>query len=102
MDRQQSPPSATPQTGTREKCICFHRPRGFPLESIKAATLTSFRSEVSRPLIQQGLANNDPDVDAIYRLTLPLGVSFDINAFPVVLPEQAYCPYNRYVARFIV
>lgn len=42
----------------------------------------------------QGLANVDPDVDAIYRLTLPLGITFDGDAWAVALPSGAFCPFN--------
>lgn len=44
--------------------------------------------------IPQGLANLDPDVDAIYRLTQPLNVQFKTNLPAVVLPEGTMCPWN--------
>ena len=49
------------------------------------------------PLIQQGLVNGDPDVDAIYRLTRineNLNIKFDENAPPLVLNNKQYAPIN--------
>lgn len=59
-----------------------------------------FARETVRPLIQQFLANVDPDVDAIYRLTQPLGITFDAAAFNVLLPRGSFCPFNRYDVDF--
>jgi hypothetical protein len=41
-----------------------------------------------------GLANNDPDVDAIYRLTQPLGVNFNPEMFVTAIPDGLMCPFN--------
>ena len=51
------------------------------------------------PIIQQGVVNGDPDMDAIFRLTRkkttsPLDVRFDPVAPPVFLPEGVFCPFN--------
>ena len=51
------------------------------------------------PLIQQGLVNGDPDMDAIFRLTrkyplAPLEVTFDPAAPPAFLPEGVFSPFN--------
>jgi hypothetical protein len=51
------------------------------------------------PLVQQGLVNGDPDVDAIYRLTRKnfrnlLKIEFDSNAPPLVLKKNQYAPFN--------
>ena len=53
-------------------------------------------------LIQQGVVNGDPDMDAIFRLTrkmtmTPLNVSFDSGAPPVFLPEGVFSPFNSFV-----
>ena len=68
-------------------------PRGFALEKLQnLVPLLPNISTVYSP-IQQGLANDNPDVDAIYRLTLPLPISFkDRN--PVALGEGTICPFN--------
>lgn len=43
----------------------------------------------------QFLANVDPDVDAIYRLTLPLPFSFPLRGVnPVLVPRRIFAPYN--------
>lgn len=42
----------------------------------------------------QGLADVDPDVDAIYRLTQPLNISFARNTPSVVLPRGIMAPFN--------
>jgi len=70
-------------------------PRGLPLEELqkKAADLKEFNlTEVDCP-IQQGLADKNPDVDAVYRLTYPLPVEFtkDLN---VALGQNAWSPFN--------
>jgi hypothetical protein len=50
------------------------------------------------PLIQQGLVNGDPDMDAIYRLTRKntenLNIKFDMNAPALVLRKNQYAPIN--------
>jgi len=43
--------------------------------------------------IQQGLADENPDVDAIYRLVLPLPVFFNQSS-PIALGENSICPFN--------
>lgn len=62
-------------------------PRGIPLEHIKS-NLTSFqlsftttRLPVQHIGIIQSLANHDPDMDAIYRLTQPLPFDFPAGAY---------------------
>lgn len=68
-------------------------PRGFPLEAIRQGQVKSTASQrVSAP-IQQGLANLDPDVDAIYRLVIGEEVSFSHIA-PLFLGSGTYCPFN--------
>lgn len=44
--------------------------------------------------IVQSLANEDPDVDAIYRLTQPLPFNFPSKGFNLAVPKGAYAPYN--------
>ncbi len=36
----------------------------------------------------------DPDVDAIYRLTQPLGIAFDSHVPMVVFPRGVMAPFN--------
>ena len=70
-------------------------PRGTPLNLIKkdyklTENIVSVPSEVG---IWQGLADEDPDVDAIYRLTSDTPCYFNERA-PVVLKEQTISPFN--------
>ena len=70
-------------------------PRGMPLDQIHSATLAFEdlgQAEVDCP-IQQGLTNGNPDVDAIYRLTLPLPQSFRTDR-RVALGANSWCPFN--------
>ena len=67
-------------------------PRGFDLRSLKASTKNAGGYEVSAP-IQQGLADGDPDVDAIYRLVLGNFVKFK-ESQPVALKRNQICPTN--------
>jgi hypothetical protein len=70
-------------------------PRGLPLDRIRqtpAKRSTLAVGTVSCP-IQQGLADDNPDVDAIYRLALPLPVKFE-KAGDVVLTDRTWCPFN--------
>lgn len=70
-------------------------PRGLPLDAIHES-LPEFESlpeaEMDCP-IQQGLADENPDVDAIYRLTLPLPLCFRQNR-SVAPGPGAWCPFN--------
>ena len=56
----------------------FIWPRGLPLEELhkELPALDSFAQEDVCCPIQQGLADENPDVDAVYRLTYPLPVNF--------------------------
>lgn len=69
-------------------------PRGLPLNEVRRplASIEPHLVESDCP-IQQGLADGDPDVDAIYRLLFPLPINFDQGG-PVVLPTGMWCPFN--------
>jgi hypothetical protein len=72
-------------------------PRGFPLDRIRDPEtyrhndFTTLETMVAP--IQQGLANNAPDVDAVWRLLLDHPVDFDARP-SVWLPPGTYCPFN--------
>lgn len=72
-------------------------PRGFPLELITSAgaRLDGNRLDPAdvRVGIWQALADGDPDVDAIYRLTSNAPCTFD-DGPPVVLGKGTACPFN--------
>jgi hypothetical protein len=68
-------------------------PRGFALEHIldpvpKVPALLQTKSP-----IQQGLADENPDVDALYRLTMPLPIIFN-RSENIALGEGSICPFN--------
>ncbi|MDR1594830.1 MAG: STELLO glycosyltransferase family protein [Prevotellaceae bacterium] len=68
-------------------------PRGFSLNDIRnEPPALTVESLVEAP-IQQGLADRNPDVDAIYRLVLPLPLTFDKHK-PVALGADSICPFN--------
>ena len=73
-------------------------PRGYPLEAIGDPHATSLRLAPLIPAVQQGLANGDPDMDAVFRLTRkPRDVRIDFafaQAPPVALPMGAFGPFN--------
>jgi hypothetical protein len=71
-------------------------PRGFSLDAVAQSfnypPAAANESTVRAP-IQQGLANNSPDVDAIWRLVLDR--PFDFHTGPsIALPHGAWCPFN--------
>lgn len=71
-------------------------PRGFPLDAIRRqppAFETLPVAEVACP-IQQGLVDGDPDVDAIYRLTLPLPAAMEQRSRSVAVGDGSWCPFN--------
>lgn len=70
-------------------------PRGLPLKHINRQfglekDLTAMNCKVG---IWQGLADEDPDVDAIYRLTNDAPCCFEERE-PVVLGKGTICPFN--------
>lgn len=69
-------------------------PRGFPLDRIRSAQpVTEDVVKLMYCPIQQGLADDDPDVDAIYRLVVGAPVVFNRKP-PVALAPGALCPIN--------
>jgi hypothetical protein len=68
-------------------------PRGFNLEKIRESLpALGPLCDVYSP-IQQGLADDNPDVDAIYRLSLPLPIQFDTHD-SIAVGVNAICPFN--------
>lgn len=70
-------------------------PRGLPLNLInKKFKLENYLSrQFSKIGVWQGLADGDPDVDAIYRLTNDAECVFE-NREPVVLDKGSIAPFN--------
>lgn len=72
-------------------------PRGLPLDEVtlshvKRPAVADETISVRAP-VQQGLAENSPDVDAIWRLTLDQPFYFEAGP-SVYLPKSAWCPFN--------
>ena len=68
-------------------------PRGFPLEFLAEQAPVTGPETIAHCPIQQGLADENPDVDAVYRMTRPLPINFD-HREPVILGRQTWCPFN--------
>ncbi|WP_114939277.1 MULTISPECIES: STELLO glycosyltransferase family protein [Mucilaginibacter] len=70
-------------------------PRGLPLDLLlKDFELhQNVETQTCKVGIWQGLADEDPDVDAIYRLTLNKLITFN-DAKPVVLDKGTIAPFN--------
>ena len=87
-------------------------PRGFPLERIVSNSSSARKEIPTMPVevdktavgILQSLANHDPDVDAIYRLTMPLPFDFPRrgNTQALMVPIGSYSPYNAQVPEHLL
>lgn len=97
-----SPSKATLQAvGTDKKTINPYAlfgqpsvwPRGYPIMEVQTQDLYSVSQETVHPYVQQGLVNQDPDVDAIYRLTRPLPIFFENNN-AIALAPKVMAPFN--------
>jgi len=67
--------------------------RGFPLELINEKKNIQFIEKEIQCPIQQGLADDNPDVDAAFRLTHELPVKFNKN-LSFALGKNAISPFN--------
>jgi drug/metabolite transporter (DMT)-like permease len=76
----------------------FVWPRGFPLNFIHDVnTSTVSYEKMVHPLnvaVFQSLANNDPDVDAIFRMTRKLPITFQLEETIRAVPYGSYSPWN--------
>lgn len=68
-------------------------PRGFPLERIQDELPQSESLSLVDCPLQQGLVDGNPDVDAIFRLVMPLPLSFEKSS-PIALGNRSFCPFN--------
>lgn len=68
-------------------------PRGFSLENIHDDLPDLKKQRYIDCPVQQGLADENPDVDAIYRLTHPLPVTFE-QSDSIALGKNSVCPFN--------
>lgn len=83
-------------------------PRGYPLDKINAPECQLQSHYCAKEVasdkigIYQSLANKDPDVDAVYRLTRHLPVNFGgaVEDRPVVVPPHTMSPMNAQASLF--
>ena len=72
-------------------------PRGFPLNLVgrSVASTATTPCEFSGLIVFQAVADGDPDVDAVYRLTAPdtSDITFDV-APPLLVPFGSWTPFN--------
>lgn len=68
-------------------------PRGFALEYLQEEIPELGKQISINCPIQQGLADNNPDVDAIYRLTMTLPTHFK-KFHSIALGNNSICPFN--------
>lgn len=71
----------------------FVWPRGFPLNHVLKEGRPVERFDSAKVGIWQFLANGDPDVDAIYRLTINKPITFK-EAPAIILDKNTACPFN--------
>lgn len=70
-------------------------PRGLPLEQVlplRTSSIEPCQEALFDAPVQQYLADGDPDVDAVYRLTQPSPISFSKGTF--YLEPGAWSPWN--------
>ncbi len=68
-------------------------PRGLPLNKILSSVNTNTYKSYVNVGVWQALADQDPDVDAVYRLTSNQPCVFE-KRNPVILPSSTYAPFN--------
>ncbi len=68
-------------------------PRGYPLEHLQKQLPSPADAQLLHCPIQQGLADENPDVDAIYRLAGVLPLNFE-ERDPLALGKGSWCPFN--------
>ena len=69
-------------------------PRGIPLADIQQGGEVVGNTEERSFYITQFLADEDPDVDAIYRLTNNRRIAFKRDASPLLLKPGTWSPFN--------
>jgi hypothetical protein len=72
----------------------FIYPRGLPLNHARDEVPAACGAGDFECPVQQGLADADPDVDAVYRMLYPLPFHFEIPHDPVLLRNGSWCPFN--------
>jgi hypothetical protein len=68
-------------------------PRGYPLDYLQQENNCVIENAEVEIGVWQGLADLDPDIDAIHRLIFNKEIRFEKKE-PVALPKNTYCPFN--------
>lgn len=82
-------------------------PRGYPLEYLGQHQPRAYSFAPRKvPVIQQGVVDGDPDIDALFRLTRKpidkfVNVTFDGGAPSIILPHGSYSPFNSQNTLFL-
>lgn len=71
-------------------------PRGFSLSDIKRKIdgYKSLKNEILYCPVQNGLVDNDPDVDALYRILFAIPFNFDHPSRKVAYGKGSWCSFN--------
>lgn len=75
-------------------------PRGYPLKKVLDPEIRLKKNTLHKIGVWQGLADGDPDVDAIYRLIYNKPIIFNKRE-PLVLDKGTICPFNSQNTIFI-
>ncbi len=75
-------------------------PRGYPLDEIKTKKNISGKVGKLESPIQQHLSSNDPDVDAIYRLTHKQNIINFKNRLPLAISNGTFSTFNSQNTRW--
>jgi hypothetical protein len=75
-------------------------PRGLPLTALQETGRVVGKAESRLCPVQQFLADKEPDVDAIYRLTSNREILFRRNAPAIRLSPGTWCPFNSQATLF--
>ena len=69
-------------------------PRGFPLQQVPIQGTWTRRDEAVFSPVQQGMADGNPDVDAIWRMIMPRSVRFSKKLSVTLNSQYTWCPFN--------
>ena len=69
-------------------------PRGLSLDAVQGSVPDAGPEKDFFAPIQQGLVDDNPDVDAVYRLLFPLPFQFEKPRGRVALGRGSWCPFN--------
>lgn len=82
----------------------FVWPRGLPLEFVHDNATWDLPSLISvdhsKVAVYQSLADIDPDVDAVYRMTRTLPITFTKTDQMLLVPEGSFAPWNAQATLF--